>query len=159
MAAAKLLAATASYVTERGGTNAQMTRDVGIPICRALLAFSRGDYDDTVDLLLPIRYRSSRFGGSYAQRDVIALTLIEAALRAGRFKLAHALLAERTAAKETSPMAWKLMARALDGLGDKPGADAARGKAEDMLAGVRPTVRVNTGLRDDPVFIPGGCLL
>ncbi len=159
MAAAKLLAATASYVTERGGTNAQMTKDVGIPICRALLAFSRGEYGSTVDLLLPIRYKSNLFGGSYAQRDVIALTLIESAIRAGRFSLAHALLAERTAIKETSPMTWKLMARALDGLGDRPGGDAARGKADALLAGVRPMVRDNTGLRDDPVFIPGGCLL
>ncbi len=159
MAAAKLLAATASYVTERGGTNAQMTKDVGIPLCRALLAFSREDYGQTVDLLLPIRYKSNVFGGSYAQRDVIALTLIEAALRAGQFKLAHALLAERTAVKETSPMTWKLMGRALDGLGDKPHADDARTKAEDLLAGVHPITPVNTGLRSDPVFIPGGCLL
>ena len=159
MAAAKLLAATASYVTERGGTNAQMTRDVGIPLCRALLAFSREDYGATVDLLLPIRYKSNVFGGSYAQRDVIALTLIEAALRAGRFKLAHALMAERTAVKETSPMNWKLMGRALDGLGDTPGGDDARGRAEDLLAGVRPITHLNTGLRNDPVFIPGGCLL
>ena len=159
MAAAKLLAATASYVTERGGTNAQMTRDVGIPICRALLAFSREDYDATVDLLLPVRYKSNVFGGSYAQRDVIALTLIEAAIRARRFSLAHALLAERAALKETSPMTWKLMARALDGVGDRPGGDAARGRAEALLSGVRPMVRDNTGLRDDPVFIPGGCLL
>ncbi len=159
MAAAKLLAATASYVTERGGTNAQMTKDVGIPICRALLAFSREDYGTTVDLLLPIRYRSNVFGGSYAQRDVIALTLIEAALRAGRFKLAHALLAERTAVKETSPMTWKLMARALDGAGDVPAAATARDKAETLLAGIRPIAHINTGLRSDPVFIPGGCLL
>ena len=159
MAAAKLLAATASYVTERGGTNAQMTKDVGIPVCRALLAFSRQDYGMVVDLLLPIRYRSNVFGGSYAQRDVIALTLIEAAIRAGRFPLAHALLAERAALKENSPMTWKLMARALDGLGDRPAADNARGRAEALLAGIRPMVRDNTGLRDDPVFIPGGCLL
>ncbi len=159
MAAAKLLAATASYVTERGGTNAQMTRDVGIPVCRALLAFGRGDYGATVDLLLPVRYRSDVFGGSYAQRDVIALTLIEAAVRARRFTLAHALLAERTAIKPTSPMNWQLMGRALDGIGDTAGADDARGKADALLAGVRPTVRISTGLRDNPVFIPGGCLL
>jgi len=159
MAAARLLAATAGYVTERGGTNAAMTREVGIPICRALLAFSREDYDAAVSLLLPIRYKSNLFGGSYAQRDVIALTLIEAALRAGRFKLAHALLAERIAMKATSPMTWKLMARALDGVGDKPGADAARTRALALLARAAPTVRINTGLRDDPVFIPGGCLL
>ena len=159
MAAAKLLAATASYVTERGGTNAQMTKDVGIPVCRALLAFSREDYNAVVDLLLPIRYKSNVFGGSYAQRDVIALTLIEAAIRAGRFSLAHALLAERTALKESSPMTWKLMARSLDGLGDRARADNARGKAEALLSGIRLTELDNTGLRNDPVFIPGGCLL
>lgn len=159
MAAAKLLAATASYITDRGGTNAAMTREVGIPVCRALLAFSRENYHAAVDLLLPIRYKSDAFGGSYAQRDVIALTLIEAALRAGRFKLAHALLAERIAMKATSPMSWRLMARALDGVKDAAGASAARDRAEALLARVRPTVRVNTGLRDDPVFIPGGCML
>ena len=126
MAAAKLLVATASYVTDRGGTNAAMTREVGIPVCRALLAISREDYDTTVDLLLAIRYKSDAFGGSYAQRDVIALTLIEATLRAGRFKLAHALLAERLAMKESSPMSWRLMARALDGVKDAAGAAAAR---------------------------------
>jgi hypothetical protein len=136
-----------------------MTREVGIPVCRALLAFSRENYDTAVDLLLGIRYKSDAFGGSYAQRDVIALTLIEATLRSGRFKLAHALLAERIAMKESSPMNWRLMARALDGIKDTAGAAAARDRVEALLAQVHTTVRVNTGLRDDPVFIPGGCML
>jgi hypothetical protein len=61
--------------------------------------------------------------------------------------------------KATSPMSWRLMARALDGVKDAAGASAARDRAEALLARVRPTVRVNTGLRDDPVFIPGGCML
>ena len=85
--------------------------------------------------------------------------MIEAAIRAGRFSLAHALLAERTALKESSPMTWKLMARSLDGLGDRARADNARGKAEALLSGIRLTELDNTGLRNDPVFIPGGCLL
>ncbi len=134
MAAARLLGAAASYVTERGGTNAKMTREVGIPVCRALLAFSRGDYKTTVDLLSAVRYKSFVFGGSYAQRDVINLTLIEAAIRAKRYNLAHALLAERTALKPTSPLTWKTMARVLDGLNDVSGAQKCWGKADQLLA-------------------------
>jgi len=38
-----------------------------------------------------------RFGGSHAQRDVIDLTLIEAAARDGRQALADALRRQRTA--------------------------------------------------------------
>ncbi|MEM7172114.1 MAG: tetratricopeptide repeat protein [Pseudomonadota bacterium] len=134
MAAARLLAAAASYVTERGGTNANMTKEAGIPICRGLLAFSRENYEATVDLLLPVRYKSFVFGGSYAQRDVISLTLIEAALRAKRYNLAHALLAERIALKPSSPLNWRSMARALDGLNDAVGAQKAWTRAAELVA-------------------------
>jgi tetratricopeptide (TPR) repeat protein len=133
-AAARLLAAAASYVTEKISTNRHMTKEVGIPICRAILAFSRGDYDAAVDLLLPVRYKSAFFGGSNAQRDVIGLTLIESALRAKRFELAHALLAERLAQKSSSPANWKAMARALDGLNNVKGAQSAWARAEQLAA-------------------------
>ena len=46
-------------------------------------------------LLRPIRAISSRFGGSHAQRDVIDLTLLEAAARGGQDALASALAFER----------------------------------------------------------------
>ena len=65
---------------------------------------------------------------------MISLTLIEAALRAKRYKLAHALLAERTALKPTSPLAWKSMGRALDGLNDVGGAQIAWTKAQELAA-------------------------
>lgn len=135
MAAARLLGATASYVTERGGTNAMMTKQAGIPVCRALLAFAREQYAAAVDLLLPVRYKCGAFGGSYAQRDVISLTLIEAAIRARRYKLAHALLAERIELKPTSPLNWQNLARALEGLGDMKGARAARDRAQSLISG------------------------
>ncbi len=133
-AAAKLLGACASYVTERHGTNARMTSAVGIPVCRAILAFARGDYGSAVDLLLPVRYHSHTFGGSYAQRDVIAQTLIEAALRCGRYNLAHALLAERLALKSTSPLTWQTLARALKGLNEEKAAAEAEDKAAKLIA-------------------------
>jgi tetratricopeptide (TPR) repeat protein len=77
------------------GDNAYFAREVGKPLCRAYLAFAKGDYAGSVELLRGLRNKSARFGGSHAQRDVIDLTLIEAARRSGERALAHALEAER----------------------------------------------------------------
>ena len=71
-------------------------RDVGHAAARAILAFGAGDYAEAAELLRPIRSIAHRFGGSHAQRDVIDLTLIEAALRSGQRALAGALAAERS---------------------------------------------------------------
>ncbi|RVA84872.1 tetratricopeptide repeat protein, partial [Mesorhizobium sp. M7A.F.Ca.CA.004.01.1.1] len=54
------------------------------------------------------------FGGSHAQRDVIDLTLIEAALRAGDGALARALTAERSMARPDSPLSALFVRRAAD---------------------------------------------
>jgi tetratricopeptide (TPR) repeat protein len=127
-AAARLLAAL-----ERGaggrGANAAMIREVGLPVCRALNAFGRGDYEMAVDLLLPVRPIAHRFGGSHAQRDVLSLTLLEAAIRGGQGRLARALAAERTELKPASPFNWRLAARAREAAGDKDGAAAATAQA------------------------------
>jgi hypothetical protein len=83
--------------------NASFTREVGHPATRAMLAFGTGDYAEVVRLLRPIRSYAHRFGGSHAQRDVIDLTLMEAAKRSGQERLAQALAAERKAAKPEVP--------------------------------------------------------
>jgi len=114
----------------QGGTNAMMTRDVGLPVCRAIQAFARGNYPAAIEELMPVRQIAHRFGGSHAQRDVLSLTLIEAALRAKDAKLARALASERTELKPTSPFNWTLTARAREVAGDAPGANAARLKAD-----------------------------
>ncbi|MDP3290121.1 MAG: tetratricopeptide repeat protein [Methyloversatilis sp.] len=75
--------------------NARFTAEVGRAATAAMAAFANGDYAQTVELLRPIRHISHRFGGSHAQRDVIDLTLIEAAARSGQQSLADALRAER----------------------------------------------------------------
>ncbi|MCC6469531.1 MAG: tetratricopeptide repeat protein [Alphaproteobacteria bacterium] len=136
-AAADELLATVVKSAAQSGTNGMMARDVGVPVCRALSAFGRGDYATTVDLLLPLRPIAHRFGGSHAQRDLLSLTLIEAALRAKQDRLARALLSERIELKPQSPFAWELVARARDLAGDKPGATQARGAAQS-LARPRP---------------------
>jgi tetratricopeptide (TPR) repeat protein len=94
------------------GTNATMSRDVGLPMARALIAFEHGNYATTIDELQRIRGIAQRFGGSHAQRDLLSLTLVEAALRAGRSSLARALTAERLALKPRSPFNWRLSLRA-----------------------------------------------
>jgi len=65
-----------------------------------------------VTLLLQVRRIAHRFGGSHAQRDVIDLTLIEAALRSGNASLAAQLTAERIEARPASPLSVYLRERA-----------------------------------------------
>jgi hypothetical protein len=99
-----------SFATLAAGDNAGFTQDVGYPLMKAFAAFGEGRYGDAVRLIRPVRSIAARFGGSNAQRDIVDLTLIEAALRAGDRSLARALAAERVAAKHESPLA-KLFAR------------------------------------------------
>lgn len=113
-----------------GDTNGMMSREVGLPLARGLIAFGEGDYEECIGKLLPIRTIAHRFGGSHAQRDLIHLTLVEAALRAGNQRLARALTAERTNLKPTSPFNWQLTARSLEAAGDTDGAMRARESAE-----------------------------
>jgi tetratricopeptide (TPR) repeat protein len=62
----------------------EMTRMVGLPACRALLAFGREDFASTAALLGGLPGMAYRLGGSHAQRDVIYLTLLKAVERIRR---------------------------------------------------------------------------
>ncbi len=84
------------------GDNATFTREVGRPVVQALRAFGAGDHAACVELLRPVIPIANRFGGSHAQRDLLDLTLIEAAFRVGDTTLARALSAERRETKPTS---------------------------------------------------------
>ncbi|MCG8358093.1 MAG: tetratricopeptide repeat protein [Kiloniellales bacterium] len=130
----RLLNANERYIGHSSDANVAMCREIGVPFCRALQDFARGRYGDCVDRLLPVRYRTHRLGGSFAQRDIIGWTLVEAALRARRYDLAVALANERCSLKPSSPQNWKLAARALKGLGDKDRAERAAARAASMLA-------------------------
>lgn len=92
------------------GDNAAFTREVGHPATRAIAAFGAGEYDETIRLIRAIRPIAHRFGGSHAQRDVLDLTLIEAALRSNQAALATALTAERQWVRPQSPLT-RLLAR------------------------------------------------
>jgi tetratricopeptide (TPR) repeat protein len=111
-AAASILEAQLAAM-ERDDDNAMFTRDVGRPLTLAIRAFGDGDYAEAVRLLRPIRNIAARFGGSHAQRDLLDLTLIEAAFRSNQSQLASALVAERIDAKPASPSVRALRDRSL----------------------------------------------
>ncbi len=110
--AERLIADRRRYVelTSAEVSNVAMTRDIGLPVCEALLAFGQGRYDTVVELLHPIRYRINEFGGSHAQRDAVYKTLLEAAIRSGRLPLARTLVSERLFVRPSSP--WNGLKRA-----------------------------------------------
>jgi tetratricopeptide (TPR) repeat protein len=120
------------------GTNAMMSREVGLPVARAFASFGQGRYEAAIDDLLQVRAHANRFGGSHAQRDIVHLTLIESALRAGRASLARALADERTAVKPTSPFNWRLAARALATAGRTDASRQALENAATAAAAQRP---------------------
>jgi len=105
------------------GSNAAMTGEIGLPACRSALAFVEQRYDDVVDELLPIRRVFHQFGGSHAQRDALQRTLLESAIRSGRYELARWLASERLGVRDNGVYNWTQRARALRGLGDAAGAD------------------------------------
>jgi len=114
-AAQREVIATLERAAAEPGTNAMMSRDVGLPLARGIAAFGQGDHAGAVAQILPVRGIANRFGGSHAQRDVLSWTLCEAAIRAGDAPMAAAMVAERLAAKEGSPVAqgWAARARNL----------------------------------------------
>ncbi len=86
-------------------TNAGAAGRAGLALLEAFGAFAAGHPDRAIDLLIDIRPRASAVGGSHAQRDVIDLTLIAAAARAGDDALTRALVTERIARKPTAEAA------------------------------------------------------
>jgi hypothetical protein len=118
----------------RDVTNVAMTEEIGLPVCRSVLAFGQGRYDEVVDTLMPLRYRLSFFGGSHAQRDAVQRTLLEAALRAGRRAEAGMLVNERISLKPCSPYNWLKHADLCDLLGRAEQAAADRALAGDLAA-------------------------
>lgn len=99
------------------GSNAAMARDVGLPVAMALRAFADGQHALCAQILLPVLPIAHRFGGSHAQRDLLQLTALEAAMRAGDRALAAALSAQRLASRPHSPFN-RTQARRAQGLPD-----------------------------------------
>jgi tetratricopeptide (TPR) repeat protein len=88
--AQRVLAALQRRLTRASGANYEMTRLVGLPASRALLAFGQGQFARADALLRGLPPVAHKIGGSHAQRDVLQLTRAAAAVlaRRSRFLLA-----------------------------------------------------------------------
>ncbi len=124
------------WIETAHGSNARMAAEIGLPACRAVMAFVENRDDDAIAELMPIRRALNHFGGSHAQRDALQRTLLESALRAGRYELARALTSERLGVRESSVYGWSQRARALRGLGDSAAAETADQRAAAFRAGI-----------------------
>jgi tetratricopeptide (TPR) repeat protein len=103
--AREVLEAVKSRATQTdAGEPARMAAEVGVPLLRGLVLYAEEDFAGASDQLLGIREHSHKFGGSHAQRDIIELTLLDAAVRAGYKPLARHLLNERLLTKSQSPL-------------------------------------------------------
>jgi len=109
----RLLTDLRTTAADSVGANQAMTRDIGLPLAEGVLAFAQGRPVRAIECIDPVRDIAHGFGGSHAQRDLLTLTLIAAAIRAGNTAHARHLLAERQVHK---PTAWsaRLAARVDD---------------------------------------------
>jgi len=94
-AADEVVSSMAAYAGASGEDNAAVSAEVGVALADAMVAYKKGDFGRVVDMLHPVRYEVRTVGGSHAQRDLFAMMLIDAALKAGRLDTARALAAER----------------------------------------------------------------
>ncbi|MDB5950198.1 MAG: Peptidylprolyl isomerase [Massilia sp.] len=74
------LATRQSLPTRHGET----TRQIGLPACRALIAFGQGNDTLALALLAGLPALAHHFGGSHAQRDVLHMTMLAAIERLRR---------------------------------------------------------------------------
>jgi hypothetical protein len=94
------------------GANADMTRQVARGACEAAIDYCEGRFASAAEKLAGVRDGASRFGGSHAQRDLLTLTLIDAATQAGSRDLARHHANERLVHKPASEWGRRLAARA-----------------------------------------------
>ena len=79
------------------GTNRAVAAQAGLALLEGFSSFAAGRFNRAIDLLTDVRSCAHVVGGSNAQRDVVDLTLIAAASRAGEDGMARQLVAERAA--------------------------------------------------------------
>ena len=96
------------------GTNAMMSREIGVPACEGFAAFGRGDYAQTMSCYCRCAPRPIALAAARAARHV-SWTLTEAAIRLGDSALADTFVAERLSWKPESPInrAWAMRAGKL----------------------------------------------
>eukprot|EP01065_Artemidia_motanka_P026715 TRINITY_DN31975_c0_g1_i1.p1 TRINITY_DN31975_c0_g1~~TRINITY_DN31975_c0_g1_i1.p1 ORF type:complete len:896 (+),score=202.48 TRINITY_DN31975_c0_g1_i1:62-2689(+) len=116
-----------------GETYGQVMRNVGLPLLQGLKKYGEGDYRGAAAVLTPQLYRAWRVGGSNAQRDMFALTAVDAALRCGEVKFARALASQRVTQSPASAGDWLCYANCVAACVDERGSAPGTGCFDDTL--------------------------
>lgn len=103
----------ADYIaqSDRHETNRDNVEQVGLPICRAMVAHGKGDFANCAQILDPIRDKVGIIGGSHAQRDLVQRTLIDSLQKSGSHSRAEQLLNQRLRDRPTSVWSSQRLAR------------------------------------------------
>jgi tetratricopeptide (TPR) repeat protein len=100
------------------GTNAAVVDRVGGQLLQAFCAFGAGRYGEAADILWDHRRAAGAIGGSHAQRNVIDLTVLAAAVAADDRPMVAALRAERRSRKPAAEEAAERLVAASAGRRD-----------------------------------------
>lgn len=111
----------------------QITRDVLIPLCKGIIAYEQGHYDEACEKFYKIQHDLIYIGGSNAQRDLFSQLICDAAVRADSFSLARSLLSERVLNRPTKAGNWQLYSNLLKDLGDSNGASEAQTQSNNAI--------------------------
>lgn len=108
--AARTLLADLEATPRGSGRHAAPAQQAALDVARGLLAFAEQRHAEALPHLLRGHERSAAFGGSVAQRDVVALTALECARRADVAGIALDLVQRRLDHRPNSPFAWSVLA-------------------------------------------------
>lgn len=125
-----LLAAIERAATTGPDHSRATWRDAALPLARGLVALARGQADTALPLLSDAVPRLARLGGSHAQRDLFALFLLDAQIKAGALiEAQQSLELRRTVEPDNVPLN-----RALADLYRRLGLDELSAEAEIRAA-------------------------
>jgi hypothetical protein len=96
--------AMGEFADRQPGGYRRVWREIGVPLVEGCRAFAEGDYAQCATLLEPIAGDLYCVGGSDAQNDLFAQTLLVALLESGRKRDAASLLAHRLTRRKPTPL-------------------------------------------------------
>jgi tetratricopeptide (TPR) repeat protein len=85
---------------------------IAVPACRAAVHHRRGEWQEAVAALMPVRGDLWRLGASHAQRDLLWQLLVDAARKAGDDEAVRTLMVELTAMRPVPAAERRAYARA-----------------------------------------------
>jgi tetratricopeptide (TPR) repeat protein len=118
---------------EKDGTQAQVMREVGLAVARALVCHRRGAYAQAAELLCSVQPHFHRIGGSHAQRDTFDQLLIDSALHAANCELARAQLLRRAERRPHDLWTWRTLAATLEATSDATAARSATTQLKSLI--------------------------